>query len=322
MSSSNTDLLSIPTNAAVSFDNAGTEDTDLGHVGVILKAFTDRTPVEDSVFKDVMENETSRAALMKALMDNTKLHGSDLPYVSSQSMATDFPLAIEITATVKSVLISFSSGAGSSIDKQLNPPTGTRGFMNQVYRVPGVFFKTPNIPVPFLTPNIPVSDIEWIVDVYAYRHAKLNNVTLIVLHSGWLQDCTVFDLWTTPETAYKFQYPLSYNSKLEDGKYSYIIDYKHDVNMIGPDGKNPIVFKAVYKETFDELEIWGSVGQHLKMIQGPDYRKKGLTSQIHGMSVFNASFEVGTSMFIEFKCRPLSSKGLVTEHTGRVEVKV
>ncbi|KAF9072112.1 hypothetical protein BDP27DRAFT_1361354 [Rhodocollybia butyracea] len=227
MSPSNADLLSTPTVVAVSSDNAATEDANLSHVGVALKAFTDRTPVEDSV----------------------------------------------------------SSGAGSAIDKQLSPPAGTRGFMNQVYQVPIAGRRDQNL------------NMQWIVDVYAYRHAKSNNVTLIVLHSGLVQGIpdtsgtTTFELWTTPETAYKFQYPVSYNSKLGNNKYSYSIDYTQDINMTGPDGKNSIVFKAVYKETFDEPYMEGSVGHHLKIVQPGD-------GQIHGMSVFNASFEVGTSMVI------------------------
>ncbi|KAF9059056.1 hypothetical protein BDP27DRAFT_1371895 [Rhodocollybia butyracea] len=210
MSSSNTELqhhlliffkLTSATTVAVSVDKTEIEDTNLQQVATIVKAFKEGTALD-----------ASYDAVLKAIMENEK---------SQSGMAADFPDAIEITRSTKESL-------GSSIETQLNPPFGTKGFSNQTYKVAGT---------------------DWNLNVYAYRHANSNDVTLIVLHSGSISGAMNLSvLWTTPATAYKFQYPVTYDSKLGDDRYSYTIDYTNSINMIGPDGKNPIVFKASIKK--------------------------------------------------------------------------
>ncbi|KAF9047232.1 hypothetical protein BDP27DRAFT_694732 [Rhodocollybia butyracea] len=224
MSSSNTDLLSNNAKVALSSDNAETEEAD---VAALVKAYKDiRASVAsyDAKFKAVMKNDNARDAFMKAMMDNTEL---------SQSVVADFPNAIEITRdNVK------AAGNGpSGVEMYLTPPHGTKGFTNQIYQL----------------------GEEWILDVYAYRHANSRDVTVIVVHSGsiphpspgapitWMNK---FSLGTTPATLYKSHHPMTYDSDLGDDRYSYLIDYTNNINMIGPDGKNPIVFRAIYKETF------------------------------------------------------------------------
>ncbi|KAF9062846.1 hypothetical protein BDP27DRAFT_1336033 [Rhodocollybia butyracea] len=248
-------------------------------------------PPTTRFLKAVLKNAKSRDALMKAIMDNTKLHEFGLQVGASQSMVADFPNAIAITRTE----FNASAHIPRAVEKQLDPPLGTKGFSNQIYKVDGT---------------------NWTLDVYAYRHANSNNVTLIVLHSGFSEAImTSFVLWTTPESASQFQYPVTYDSQLDDDRYSYTIDSTYSINMIGPDGKNPIVFKAIYRETFISQFMAGGIGQG----NGPTYLSFAqLSGQTYGMSVFNASFEVGTSIFIELLQDCIGSG----TYTGRVEVMV
>ncbi|KAF9016501.1 hypothetical protein BDP27DRAFT_1440683 [Rhodocollybia butyracea] len=113
MPSSNTDSLSTPTNVAVHSNRGGSFTPDLAakiealkegtvldnvslrdvikneqDLAAIIEALKEGTALDNVSLRDVMENEQSRAYFMKALADNAKL---------SQSMATDFPDAIEIT---------------------------------------------------------------------------------------------------------------------------------------------------------------------------------------------------------------------------------
>ncbi|KAF9061861.1 hypothetical protein BDP27DRAFT_1428503 [Rhodocollybia butyracea] len=257
MSSSNTDSISnneTVTKVALSSDNAG---ANMHHVATLVKAFEDGAEMDasyEAIFRAVMENAKSRDALMKAMMDSTKLHV--LFYLE---ITSDFKASEDLAPT--------------RVVKKLTPPYGTKGFSNEVYQV----------------------GTDWILDVYAYRHANSNNVTVIVLHSGSTPATVTlasFSLWTTPETAHKFHYPTAYDSQLGDGEYSYHISYTHLINMIGPDGKNPIPVELIYDETIIAQRItFGTGSPTLTFEQGP-------ASRILGMSVFNSSFEVGTSIFI------------------------
>ncbi|KAF9065451.1 hypothetical protein BDP27DRAFT_53805 [Rhodocollybia butyracea] len=119
----------------------------------------------------------------------------------------------------------------SSVEQHLTPPYGTKGFVNQTYRVDGT---------------------NWVLDVYGYRHANSNDVTLIIVHS---------------ETIHKSQYPETYESDLGDGRYSYSINYTNTINMIGPDGKNPVPFQTVYRETFVSYRIDSPDPTYLKFTQ-------------------------------------------------------
>ncbi|KAF9047234.1 hypothetical protein BDP27DRAFT_1346191 [Rhodocollybia butyracea] len=285
MSSSNTDLLSnneTTTKVALSSDNAEAEM----QVATLVKALKDGAKMDasyEAIFKGVMKNAKSRDALMKAMTDNMKL---------SQSMAADSPKAVEITSGSD---FKASAAEPTGVVKKLTPPFGTKGFSNQVYQV---------------------HDTDWILDVYAYRHASSNDVTVVVLHSGSTPASsffTVFTLWTTPATAHKFHYPIAYDSELGDGKFSYHIEYTHDINMIGPDGKNPIPVELVYNETFiSQLRGTGTEPPYLTFSQLP--------GRIHGMSVFNASFEVGASIYIELVQEKLFFAG--DKRTGTIQVSV
>ncbi|KAF9064127.1 hypothetical protein BDP27DRAFT_1426151 [Rhodocollybia butyracea] len=267
MSSANTNLPSDTTKVAIPSDNENEE-----HVATLVKAFKDGPPLDpsyDAILKAVMENAKSREALMKAVMDNTKLHDSVFCCMS-QPMAANFPKAVEITNDFKA-----SADEPTGIVKRLTPPSGTRA--SKAYQVDGT---------------------NWILDVYGYRHANSNNVTVIILHSGSTPNSgSIFDkfkyftLWTTPATSRQFHYPLTYDSKIEDGKYSYRIDYTHNINMIGPDGRNPIPVELQYSETFIAQLIENNADPlYLKFWQVP--------GRIHGMSVFNTSYEGNPTLSI------------------------
>jgi len=240
--------------------------------------------------KDVMENEKSSTFTVKAFGDIN---------LFQSTVVTKFPDAIEIT-------IDHDKGSGGNgISHHLTPPVGTVGFMNQMYKI---------------------YDTDWTADVYAYRHAKSNDVTVIVLHSGLCKATENFAVYATPVNASKSHshYPVSYDSEV-GGKYSYHISYTRDINMIGPDKKNPIVVKAAYEETFiGSKNLVVEVGTDGLIQVGKDGTKIDLLSfcmgdsgEIHGMSVINASFEVGTSIFIEFV-----EGGVGNINGGTVEVKV
>ncbi|KAF9059366.1 hypothetical protein BDP27DRAFT_1431464 [Rhodocollybia butyracea] len=245
----------------------------------------------DAVSRDAIEEENSKsraAALMKAFKDYKELHDSCPP---SQSMVTKFPHAVEITDHVKAAI-------GGDVDQQLIPPFGTKGFQQlnafiifQAYQIEGT---------------------DWIVNVYAYRHAESNNVTVIVIHSGRTSDGQDFGYYTTPATPNNFYYPDSLDSKVGTDMYSYHIDDERTFNMIGPDGKNPIVVQTVYKEKFIAPAMYFLHSAGMVIYFWTD------TTEIHGMTVFDASFEVGTSFFIEF----LSATDPDTVHSGKVEIKV
>ncbi|KAF9016588.1 hypothetical protein BDP27DRAFT_1440664 [Rhodocollybia butyracea] len=190
-------------------------------------------------------------------------------------MAADFPKAIEITNDFKATTAELGG-----IVKKLTPLYGTKGFVNKTFQVPGT---------------------DWILDVYAYRHAHSDDVTVIVLHSGSstlspddhpLSCAKTFTLSTTPATLNQSHYPLRYDTK----EYSYHINYTHDINMIGPDGKNPIPVELQYSETYIAQWMETTIEPHfLKFTQ--------YHGQIHGMSVFNASHRTLT---INLMQEPLS----------------
>ncbi|KAF9054919.1 hypothetical protein BDP27DRAFT_1408714 [Rhodocollybia butyracea] len=241
------------TKAAVPAVNAGTEETSLDHV-TLTEAFKDGTKFDASytaVLKSVMGNAKSRNAFMKAFTEHTKL---------SHSMV-DLPKATEISNDFK-----------ANIEQQLTPPFGTKGFLHQTFFVRGT---------------------NWTLNVYAYRHFKSDDVTLIIVHSGstpsWaLQIACTF--WTTPGSTDQLQRPLTYDTKIEDDKYTYHIDYTNDINMMGPDGKNPIVFKTIYKDNFTAQGMAAIVDEPGKLgfweWDGP----------IYGLSIFHTSFKVGDSI--------------------------
>lgn len=287
MSSSNTDSISnneTATKVTLPSDNV---EADMHHVATLVKALENGAEMDasyEAIFRAVTENAKSRDALMKAMTDSTKL---------SQSMVADFPNPVEITSDFKAS----EDIAPTRVVKKLTPPYGTKGFSNEVYQVA----------------------TDWILDVYAYRHANSNNVTVIVLHSGSTSapvTRALFSLWTTPETAHKFHYPTAYDSQLGDGEYSYHISYTHLINMIGPDGKNPIPVELIYDETIIAQQItFGTGFPKLTFEQGP--------GRIHGMSVFNSSFEVGTSIFIEYsQLLVIPRYPVPPPPSGRIEVSV
>ncbi|KAF9047229.1 hypothetical protein BDP27DRAFT_1434392 [Rhodocollybia butyracea] len=181
----------------------------------------------------------------------------------------------------------------SGVVKKLTPPYGTQGFSNQIYRV---------------------VNTDWMLDVYAYRHANSDDVTVIVLHSGSTpsepNNNTGFTFWTT--TDYRFHYPTGYDADLGDGKFSYHINYAVDINMMGSDGRNPIAVPLLYSESYTG-QLMGSASNeppHLTWAQMP--------GRIHGLSVFNTKFKVGTSIFIE-----LEHQVSTTDHRkGQIQVTV
>jgi len=258
-------------------DDAEIEEANLQHhVTTLIKASKDGTeldPSYDAILKGVMKNNKSRDALMKAFMEHTKLF---------HSRVADLPKAVEITGHYVKP-ISFG------VVNKLTPPFGTRGFLHQVYQI---------------------GQPDWTLDVYAYRHAHSNDVTVIVLHSGSSSSMiNMSALWTTPATANEFHYPVTYDSKLGDDRYSYHIDYTRDINMIGPDGKNPISIELQYSETFI-AQFMSSVVESgaLHFTQG--------SGQIYGMSVFNASLEVDTALSIGFAQLRMVPNATVTGSLG------
>ncbi|KAF9064008.1 hypothetical protein BDP27DRAFT_1426309 [Rhodocollybia butyracea] len=229
MSASNTDLPFSDTKVTVpAGDNGETEESNLYYVATLVKAFKDGTKLDASynaIVRSVMKNASSRNAFMEAVTGSPKLQGSSLP---SQYMVTDFPKAVEITSDFKPS--AHGHGHTPYSEQQLTPPFGTKGFVNQVYRVNGA---------------------NWTLNVYAYRHINSNNVTLVVLHSGSTSVFqTLFTLWTTPASVYQFHRPLTSDSDISDITHVYHIEYKDNINMLGPDGKNPIVFQTIYKDNF------------------------------------------------------------------------
>ncbi|KAF9023634.1 hypothetical protein BDP27DRAFT_1457219 [Rhodocollybia butyracea] len=302
MSSSNTDLLSKnETTTKVALPSSDNAEADMHNVTTLVKAFKDGATLDASynaILKAIVENEKSRDALMKAMTENTKLHGFVLPYVSSAflicifacrspSMAADFPNAVEITSDFKA-----SAAKPTGVVKKLTPAYGTKGFSNQIYRV---------------------VNSDWLLDVYAYRHANSDDVTVIVLHSGSTpsepKNLTGFTFWTT--TDYRSHYPTGYDADLGDEKFSYHIDYAVDINMIGPDGRNPILFSLLYNETFT-AQLMGSASN-----EPPYLTWAQMPGRIHGMSVFNTKFKVGTSIFIE-----LDQQVSGDHRAGRIQVTV
>jgi len=283
MSLSNIDMLSNNETAAKVAPSSDNVEAEMHHVTTLVKALKDGAEIDasyEAILKTVMGNAKSRDALMKAMRDNTKL---------SQFVVADFPKAVEITSDFQA-----SAAEPPAVVKKLTPPFGTKGFSNEVYQVNGT---------------------DWILDVYAYRHANSNNVTVIVLHSGSISGIMVSCiLWTTPATAHKFQYPTRHDSELGDGQYSYHIDYTHNINMIGPDGRNPIPIELIYTETI--------IAQKIGFFTDPSYlgfSQLLSPGRIYGASVFNTSFEVGTSIFIELV---YDSAFPSYKRTGRIEVSV
>ncbi|KAF9065453.1 hypothetical protein BDP27DRAFT_1404792, partial [Rhodocollybia butyracea] len=236
MSSSNTDLIS-----------DGTQGVEAQHVATLVKAI-----------KDGAQLDASYEAIFTAAMKNPE----------SQLNVADFPKAIEIPSGYAKAT---RGGKPSGVEEHLTPPHGTRGFVNQTFKL---------------------SETNWILDVYGYRHANSNNVTLIILHSGFSPNyLTVYTLWTTPETLRKSQHPATYEEDLGDYRYSYRIDYTNTINMLKPDGKNSDPFQAVYRETFVSFRVDSPDPTYLKFRQ--------YSGQIYGLSIFNTSFELGSSITIE-----------------------
>ncbi|KAF9066108.1 hypothetical protein BDP27DRAFT_1365837 [Rhodocollybia butyracea] len=86
------------------------------------------------------------------------------------------------------------------------------------------------------------------------------------------------------------------------------IDYTKHINMIGPDGKNPIGFKPVYKETF--------TAQFMRAREEPNFLEiTHAHGRIYGMSLFNVSFEIGEYIFLKLST-PLAY------FSGTLKVKV
>jgi len=262
MSASNTGLISVTSHS----DDA--QGVEAHHVATLVKAIKDGTKLDssyDAIFTAAMKNPESHNALMEAMMDNTRL---------SQLNVADFPKAIEVPSDY------VKATGRDSIEQHLTPPYGTKGFVTFPHKVDGT---------------------NWILDVYGYRHANSDNVTLIIVHSGSITSGgmfiwpTLFTLWTTPETIHKSQYPETYESNLGDSRYSYRTDYTNTINMIGPDGRNPVPFQIVYKETFVSRRL-----DTQELPQDPTYLKFAqYPGPIHGLSIFNTSFEVGSSISIE-----------------------
>ncbi|KAF9059365.1 hypothetical protein BDP27DRAFT_1341601 [Rhodocollybia butyracea] len=248
----------ICSSSAIAVENS---ETDLYHVATLVKAFKAGTALDasyDPIWEAVMKTGRSRNALITAMMDNMKL---------SQFMAANLPKELEFTSDY----IKAAAEASSVTEKHLVPPHGTRGFFND---------------------HCYIAQGKWTADVYAYRHAKSDKVTVIILHSGSISTTTGFSLRTEPKALFKAHYPRKYDSR-NGGDYNYHIEHAETFNMIGPDGKNAIVFKPSYKETF--------TGQFMEVRDDPTYlqfdEEKG---QIHGMSVLNISAQAGTSINIAF----------------------
>ncbi|KAF9061865.1 hypothetical protein BDP27DRAFT_1337467 [Rhodocollybia butyracea] len=170
--------------------------------------------------------------------------------------------------------------------KKLIPPYGTQGFSNQSYQV---------------------ESTDWNLDVYAYRQAKSDDVTVVVLHSGINSDfgLNIFTLSTTPPAENQVHYPVGYDSMVGD-KYSCV-------------EKNPVPFEIQYKTGFildSKYIVDDSDPRYLVFKQRP--------GRIYGLSVFNTSYKAGSSIFIELKkdIPPDEIGDPFGPHTGRVEISV
>ncbi|KAF9061940.1 hypothetical protein BDP27DRAFT_1337310, partial [Rhodocollybia butyracea] len=165
--------------------------------------------------------------------------------------------------------VEITSSSTSGVVNKLTPPYGTKGFLHH---------------------------LNWVLDVYAYRHANSNDVTVIVLHSGSS---------SSSSTSHMFHYPVTYDSDLGMADtLVYHMDYTRNINMIGPDGKNPIPVELQYSETFTASSMSAAIGttpyNGLWIII--DFLVMLLTvkgsGRFYGMSVFNLSFEVDTPLSI------------------------
>ncbi|KAF9054918.1 hypothetical protein BDP27DRAFT_1513884 [Rhodocollybia butyracea] len=152
-----------------------------------------------------------------------------------QSMIAHSLEAVEITSDYCKAAADVPNGK-----MELIPPYGTHGFVNKVYKMGS-----------------------WVVNVYAYLHINSDKVTFVLLHSGSFGSTdntestndegyprTGFSVSTGPESEDMFHNPMTYDSKLDDDRYSYHIDYAETINMLGPGGKNPIVFPPTYSDSF------------------------------------------------------------------------
>ncbi|KAF9065845.1 hypothetical protein BDP27DRAFT_1424461 [Rhodocollybia butyracea] len=254
MSSSNTNLLS-DTKVAAPADNAENNVANLQHVATLVKALKAGTQLDksnDAIRKAVMENAHSRDAFMKAVM-------------SDKTLAKLCANVVEITSDH----VEAATDEPSRLERHLTPPLGTRGFIH-------------------LRQTLNHAGHTWTVDVYAYRHAESEEVTVVIVHSGITHNEVFFEMnfGNSPEGIHN---PVTYDSEVGNGNYSYHIEYVDNINMIGPDGRNPIVFRAIYKDTF--------IGQEMgRRYDVPSMRFSQLAGPIHGLTLYNASFRVGTSV--------------------------
>ncbi|KAF9059054.1 hypothetical protein BDP27DRAFT_1431884 [Rhodocollybia butyracea] len=145
--SSNTDNTTV---AAPVSNNADTEEANLHHVATLVKASKEGTALDasyDAILKSVMENAKSRDALMKAIIDNTKLQGVDLHYgleeflilyicVDPNPWSPTFPTRWR-SPGMSNDFHAQSAKEPTAIETQLDPPSGTKGFSHQFYKVTG-----------------------------------------------------------------------------------------------------------------------------------------------------------------------------------------
>ncbi|KAF9063946.1 hypothetical protein BDP27DRAFT_1426329 [Rhodocollybia butyracea] len=213
------------------------------------------------------------------------LSGTEVTVPAPQSMAAHPLKAVDITGEYRKA----AEDVQPNGKMELTPPYGTHGFVNKVYRV----------------------GEDWVVNVYAYLHIKSDKVTFVLLHSGSFGHTestdetkstdnaegyprTVFSLWTEPESENVSHNPMTYDSKLDDDRYSYHIDYAETINMLGPGGKNPIVFQPMYNDTFS-AQLMGSTTNTPPYL---NFFQSG-SGQIRGLSVLHTKF--GSSSAINFK---------------------
>ncbi|KAF9072028.1 hypothetical protein BDP27DRAFT_1361280 [Rhodocollybia butyracea] len=229
-------------------------------VATLIKVFKDGTASVgsyDTILEVAMKNAKSRNALMKAIMDNTKLF---------QPMVTDFPNAVEITVGIK---------------KHLTPPHGTRGF-----------HKTVTVTVKKSKKPLTVTGIIRITTqtVSAFKQrttstTKKQSDNLLVIVGFWVILRAVWYPYTAVHirSVYGIREYRNRNRKLAlQALYSTVTGTRKTVTV------NRIIrLRAMYKETFTAQIIQPD----------PDPANFGfvqLNGLIYGMSVITVSSEVGT----------------------------
>ncbi|KAF9061519.1 hypothetical protein BDP27DRAFT_1337916 [Rhodocollybia butyracea] len=251
------------------------DNAEADHMATLVKAF-----------KEGKALDPLYSAILKDAMENPKLRDAFTKAVMDNMKL----LSLNPSDYVKAV-----AQPSFAIERHLTPPYGTRGYSHQIYKGP--------------------RGTDWTVNVHAYRHANSDNITLILLHSGYSEYDTTFTLWTNPRQTGSAHYPIRYDSGDRENGYSYHIDYTESINMIGPDGRNPIVFRAQYKETFiaQPMGLPGGPYDGLQFQQAP--------GRIHGMSVFNASVKLPYTVWIYFRQESYRT-GHPDSSVGRIEIKV